>query len=69
LWRVGRLSPNNRGPVHKNKSDIEIANKYIEMVNQNNSGYFSELKKIMDENGYKYEILENGGIRYWVNSY
>ncbi|MDK2877575.1 MAG: hypothetical protein PWR06_291 [Thermoanaerobacteraceae bacterium] len=28
-----------------------------------------ELKKIMDENGYKYETLENGGIRYWVNSY
>ncbi|HHW01580.1 MAG TPA: hypothetical protein GXX35_01970 [Thermoanaerobacterales bacterium] len=54
---------------NKSKSDIEIANKYIEMVNQNNSGYFSELKKIMDENGYKYETLENGGIRYWVNSY
>lgn len=49
----------------KNTSDIDIANKYSELGNQNMMEYKETLLSILKEHNYKHQVFENGNIRYW----
>lgn len=50
-----------------NNSDIEMGNYYMKLTNNYLNQYKNRLIQILNENKFKYEILENGNIQYWVN--
>lgn len=50
----------------KNPSDLALGNKYINSVNQTSANLNTTLVKLLKQNGYRYEVLGNGQIRYFV---
>lgn len=46
----------------------QLGNQYLEMSNQNRKTYRTKMIKYFEENDIKYEIFEDGTIRYWVKN-
>lgn len=51
----------------KDASDIELGNNYLQLVNQNGDQRKIKFREILDQNGYRYEVDENGSIKYWIS--
>lgn len=50
---------------NNNIIDLEIANEYTKLVNQNSKDYKKTFLSILREHKFKHQIFENGGVRYW----
>lgn len=46
----------------------QLGNQYLEMSNQNRKTYRTKMIKYFEENDIKYEIFEDGTIRYWFKN-
>lgn len=49
----------------KKNSDLDLGNTYLQKANENKNENFTKLIQVMERNNIKYEILEDGSLRYW----